>query len=107
MARSKIVRAKDGGAAKTFKQGETNTNITVEVSSSVNITGYEQIIWETGAGLKPLHQTSKARNCPRAAIGYIHSLKGNKLFAVSRLDKAKHTLEIIAEGNVNSGVHAF
>jgi hypothetical protein len=24
MARSKIVRAKDGGAAKTFKQGETN-----------------------------------------------------------------------------------
>jgi len=107
MTRYKILRAKDGNKAATFKQGEKNTNIEVDVSSNVNITGYEQIIWETGAGFKPLHESKKATNCPKNAIGYIHSLKGNKLFAVSRLDKAKHTLEIVGQGDVSGGVHRF
>jgi hypothetical protein len=107
MPRYKILRAKDGNKPETFKPGQTNTNIEVDVTSNVNITGYEQIIWETGAGFKPLHETKKATNCPRTAIGYIHSLKGNKLFAVSRLDKNKHTLEIIGQGDVSGGVHRF
>jgi hypothetical protein len=106
MARLKIVRAQDGSAAKKFKQGEKNTNVEVDVTTSVDISGHEQNVWETGAGHKALHQTSKARNIPAAAKGYIHS-HSNTLFAVSRLDTKKHTIEIIAEGSVNAGVHTF
>jgi hypothetical protein len=107
VARYKIVRAKDGSEPKKFKPGEANTNIEADISSRVEIRGHERIVWETAAGLKPLHQTSKARNIPSGSIGYIHDPKDNTLFAVSRLDKTKHTLEITAQGKVNGGVHTF
>jgi uncharacterized membrane protein len=107
MARYVIVRGKDGGPAKKFKQGETNTNIEVHVTSTVAIPkNCENEVWNTGAGHTDLHKTAKARNIPRNAIGYIHATD-NTLYAVSRLDVKKHTLEIVAEGSVNSGVHQF
>ncbi len=106
MARTKILRAADGGAAKKFKQGEENTNVEVNVTSSVDIKGHEQNVWETATGSKDLHKTSKARGIPKGAIGYIHS-HSNTLFAVSRIDVKKHTIEIVAQGKVNAGVHTF
>jgi hypothetical protein len=100
---------KDGSAPKPVKQGEKSTAIEVQVTydSKVNITGHEKDVFLTAVGLKELHKTSKAQgvgNVP--AIGYIHS-SGDVLYLVSRLDKAKHTIQIDKQGKVSSGVHKF
>lgn len=108
MARVSITRDPKGNAAKTFKQGEKNTNVTVDasVASGVDIKGYENIIWETGAGLKPLHKSTKVTGAPAGCQGYIHGT-ANRCFAVTRLDTGKKTLEIAKQGHVKNGDHVF
>lgn len=108
MARVKLTFDPKGGAPKTFKQGETNTNVTVDASiaSGVDIKGFEKAVWQTGCGLMALHQSKKVEGAPAGYKGYIHG-SANRLFAVTRLDTAKKTLEIAKQGKVSDGVHVF
>ena len=109
MPRMSIKLNKDGTAPKPVKQGEKSTAIEVQVTydSKVNIKGHEKDVFLTALGLKDLHKTAKAQgvgNVP--AIGYIHC-GDDTLFLVSRLDKAKHTIQIDKQGKVSGGVHKF
>ena len=106
----KIVRAKDGSAAKKFKQGEENTNIEVNVTypSKLKFSKQdEQIIWETATGGTALHDTKKATGMPSGSKGYLHNYSTNTLYAVKRLDTKKHTIEITAEGQAKNKNHQF
>jgi hypothetical protein len=76
-------------------------------------------VFETVFGEKSLHQTSKAKGCPKAAIGYIHDYAGNVLYAVSAMTSDKTTagtvaapwtgtLTIVAMGSVGKNkMHKF
>ncbi|HZS83040.1 MAG TPA: hypothetical protein VFA50_09210 [Stellaceae bacterium] len=109
MPRMSIKMNKDGTPAKAVKQGEKSTAIEVQVTydSKVNIKGHEKDVFLTALGLKKLHGTEKAQgvgNIP--AKGYIHC-GDDTLYLVSRLDTAKHTIQIDKQGKVSSGVHKF
>ncbi len=108
MARVKLTYDPKGNAPKTFKQGETNTNVTVDatIGGGVDIKGFEKAVWQTGCGLMALHQSKKVEGAPAGYKGYIHG-SANRLFAVTRLDTAKKTLEIAKQGKVSDGVHVF
>lgn len=112
MPRIEIKRSPTGAAvnpAAATGPGAAKSVVTVKVTyaAGVNITGLEQLIWETATGGKKLHQTSDAAGNTTGGTGYIHSKGNPKLLLVSRLDTKNHTIEIIRQGKVNGGTHKF
>ncbi|MDT4892900.1 MAG: hypothetical protein QOE97_1935 [Pseudonocardiales bacterium] len=112
MARTEIKRDPKGnkvtGTAPTGP-GAAKSVVTVQVTypTGVDLRDLEQLIWETATGSKKLHLTSEAQGNTTGGKGYIHSKGNPKLLLVSRVDTAKHTIEIIRQGKVSGGVHKF
>ncbi len=88
-------------------QGEDIKTVSVTYDSKVTLKGYEDIIVKTALGEEELHKSTKVSGVGNlSAIGYIHGAK-NTCFLVTRLDKAKHTIQIDKMGKVNAGKHEF
>ncbi len=95
-------------------------------SCSVEVTGgyapsksSDTAVLATVFGDKDLHQTSKAKGCPKTSIGYIHDYTANTLYAVASMTADKTpagtapapwtgTITILAMGSVGKGnMHKF
>ena len=107
MPRITIARDKKGNVVKDPKQGDELVKVDVTYDNKVSLKGHEDIIWKTATGGEPLHKSTKVTGMGNLSpIGYIHSSQ-NTCFLVTRLDKAKHTIQIDKQGKVNSGSHDF
>jgi hypothetical protein len=113
MGRHNIKRHETGRPVEAVAQGEESKTVVAHVSCPDGLDGYvtdlahANEIWLTATGQRDLHQTARARGIPAGSIGYIHSTN-NVLLAVSRLDAARGTIELVGgAGSVNAGQHNF
>jgi hypothetical protein len=111
MPRRNIRRDQTGGAVVPALPGGASTVWVAQVSFPDGLERYiddhEDIIWRTAVGHTDLHKSTKVRNMPPGAIGYIHSIN-NVCLAVSRLDVDAGTMELCGGvGHVNNNVHIF
>jgi hypothetical protein len=111
MPRRNIRRDQSGGAVQPVQQGQATRIVVAHVSYPVGLSStvddHEDIIWRTATGNTALHQSTRVRNMPPGAIGYIHSIN-NVCIAVSRIKAEEGTMEMCGGvGHVNAGVHIF
>ena len=111
MPRRNIRRDATGNAVVPAAQGGVSNVVIAHVSYPAGLSGtvddHEDIVWRTATGNTALHHSTKVRNMPAGAIGYIHSIN-NVCIAVSRLNIAAGTMELCGDvGHVNAGVHIF
>ncbi|MDQ1923571.1 hypothetical protein [Massilia pseudoviolaceinigra] len=111
MPRLNIRRDQTGAAVQPVPQGQPSRVRVARVSFPNALTGivseHQDIIWRTAQGVTGLHRSTRVRNMPAGAIGYIHSIN-NVCIAVSRLDPRTGTIELVGGvGHVNSGMHIF
>ena len=111
MPRVNIRRDQTGGAVQSAAPGQQSRVVIAHVSFPDGLAGtvdeHEDIVWRTATGNTALHQSTRVRNMPPGAIGYIHSIN-NVCIAVSRLDTNAGTMELCGgAGHVNAGVHIF
>jgi hypothetical protein len=112
MPRINIRRDQTGGPVQPALPGGVSTVVIAHVSYpaglQASVDSYPNQIWSTATGGTALHTSKKVQNFPAGAIGYIHIYGDNALIAVSRLDVAAGTIELVgSEGRVNGGMHVF
>ncbi len=113
MPRMNITRDRTGGPVQPVPLGSESRARVAHVTYPEGLGGYladaahANNVWATAFGLTALHQSNKLRNPPQGYTGYIHSAN-DTLFAVSRLDTEKGTIELVGDaGDVSGGVHRW